>query len=526
MGAAVIGVTTLLSLVHAGMMGAMRAPITLCAVCVLSLSWSSAAGAQRVDGVRAADASLEPARSRVALPSSQSTSTTQNRAGSHSSATGARAPEDSPSSHPVPVQQPKGPSAASSGGGTPATNQRPAPGSRTDASQRSSRSSTSKAAGQRRAAGQSGARSTQGPDKPSREARILDRSKPRPTPVTAAQLEASSAEPQSREDKNSRGNRAIPLRRHGIAVHSGIVAVPHFFFSPAFASYTTAHCRGDVSRSEAADGLTRAGGCNWYVGGEYVFRRTHAFDVVTSLAYHQRKLPDGLWINRNDWRKNCTTDLGEFPCDLGMSEYAEIDMSFIQLGVDFIGRGTVVNTEKFDLQLGGGAGIYMAIFTGRGIYRTPIGRLHDTRRPGSPNDPESCKTIADLGDFARCTPRWSDDPETDQDGDGMFSDAVPDHSITRGPGLYAACAGRNCNRNDLMNFGTREKTKAPPVLPLPKIIVSVRMIFADSFALNLTGGFDLGFNFGASVQHFFDPSIVGSGSRAARRRAGGLAARR
>ena len=84
------------------------------------------------------------------------------------------------------------------------------------------------------------------------------------------------------------------------------------------------------------------------------------------------------------------------------------------------------------------------------------------------------------------------------------NDPAIDPSDTKGMGTYAQCTRDKCDEQDLAALGTRRKQgDVPPVIPVINLIATVRFIIKDSFAINLTGGFQTGFYFGGSLGYFF-----------------------
>ncbi len=284
---------------------------------------------------------------------------------------------------------------------------------------------------------------------------------------------------------------------HGIGVRMGLTVVPTWILNKFLSSHTNALCRGDSVGSFAASrGLTKQDGCNFYVGGEYVYRKSRLFDIVATAGYQRARLPDGLWLDKDEWGDSCERHDGE-ECNLAAADYTEIDMGFVFLQADFIGRVPIVRTPDIELSLGGGGGIGLGIVVGDGVHQTPLGL--------QVSEQASCQTLNDLGDFTKCTPHYYDDPDVDQDGDGnAANDGWPQDDETQGEGLFADCSVDDCSTADLEAFGSRiEQEDVPPVVPVINLLVSARAIVKDSLGIVLTGGFNTGFYFGGSVQYFF-----------------------
>ncbi len=310
--------------------------------------------------------------------------------------------------------------------------------------------------------------------------------------------------------------------QHGVGARGGLVVVPTWILSSFLASHTNSLCRGEELNQFGLDrGLSRMDGCNWYVGGEYIYRRNRNLDIVASLGWQSMKTPDGYWLDSDEWADGCTEHDPANGCNLAAADYTEVNVSFLFVEADFIGRATVAKGKDIEFQLGGGAGLGLGIILGKGVFQTPIGGAFDssdsTFKPVSPADQngtpdfESCREISDLGDFQRCTPHYFDDPDTDQNGDGMTNAAgdlidpatIPDGD-TLGPGMFAECDDQGCNPSDLDAFGSRfEQEDIPPVIPVVNLILSARLIVKDTVGINLQGGFNTGFYFGGSLQYFF-----------------------
>jgi hypothetical protein len=328
-------------------------------------------------------------------------------------------------------------------------------------------------------------------------------------PWGAGDADAAAAETNeaSAEDASESSTLApnVPSRRHGVSIFGGPMWIPRWYFSGPMAAFSTANCRQGVSTKSAELGVVRNEGCNWTIGGQYIYRRSNNLDIAGTLEYRQAKLPDAMWIKRKDWDSSCTSDDGpDSKCDLGMADYVEADFSHLLIGADFTGRATVFRNPDWWMQLGGGGGFGLVIFTGNRLYQTPLGRA-DNDRPGSP-DGDTCEKLSDLGDFSKCTPQWWDDPDTDQDGDGdLLNDERPDDQTLEDNDWFVACTDKGCSKRDLAALGSREQTFKAPVLALPKIYASARILFRETYGLNLTGGFNGGFFFSAGVQYFFGP---------------------
>lgn len=276
--------------------------------------------------------------------------------------------------------------------------------------------------------------------------------------------------------------------RHGIGIRSGITVVPTWAFRSQSQSLTNALCRGDsIPSGKLGEGLSRVGGCNFYIGAEYIYRRSQNFDIVPAVAYHRLKVPDGIWLD-SDEKTNGVPNLGA-------ADYTQINFSHVSLQVDFIGRGNLIKTADFAWQLGGGGGIGLGIITGGGFYQTPLGNP-----PGSPNG-NTCNSVADYSDFTKCTPHYQDEEanEVPDPGNGLSLGGADTN-----PGRFAKCTAGSCNEADLNALG-RQKGINLPVIPIVNLLVTTRFLIKDTFGINITGGWQTGFYFGGSLQYFFGP---------------------
>jgi hypothetical protein len=289
---------------------------------------------------------------------------------------------------------------------------------------------------------------------------------------------------------------------HGLGVRGGLTIVPTWILNSFLASHTNSLCRGQNVGNFAADrGLSKQDGCNWFVGGEYTYRKSRVFDIVAAVGYQRAKTPDGLWLDKDEWADGCTGHDPDNGCDLAAADYTEIDMGFVFVEADFIGRYPVVRTPDVEIGIGGGGGIGLGIIVGKGVFQTPLGPGTTDPAVGSP----TCNRLDDFADLTKCTPEWFDDPDLDQDGDGNAEgDPAILDSDTKGEGLKAQCSRDACDIQDLEAFGSRrEQGDVPPVIPVVNLIATIRFIIKDSFAINLTGGFQTGFYFGGSLGYFF-----------------------
>lgn len=284
------------------------------------------------------------------------------------------------------------------------------------------------------------------------------------------------------------------FNRHGFGVRGGITMIPTWAVRGYVQSLTNSLCRGDsIPKGRFGEGLTRVDGCNFYIGGEYIYRYSQHFDIVPSVGFQRIKAPDGLWLDDSEKSINPVTQ--QLEPNLGAADYTQVNFSHVSLQVDFIGRGNLIKTADFAWQLGGGGGIGIGIITGGGFYQTPLGNP-----PGSPNG-NTCNSVADYSDFTKCTPHYQDEEanEVPDPGDGLSLGGADTN-----PGRFAKCTSSSCNEADLNALG-RKKGINLPVIPIVNLLVTTRFLIKDTFGINITGGWQTGFYFGGSLQYFFGP---------------------
>lgn len=314
---------------------------------------------------------------------------------------------------------------------------------------------------------------------------------------------ARSAAKSAKDEPGSSLNAKRPQSRHGVGVQSGLMMIPKGFFKNKLAAYTLPRCRGGGPSDKAqAAGALRAEHCAWYLGLSYLYRRSENLEIRAAVEYRKLAFPDGYWLNRKDWSDNCSKDKGpDSNCDLGMADYVELDFSHLFVGGDIVGFANVLKTPKWHVQVGGGGGLGLVVFTGKLLWQTPIGR-GAKERPGSAKG-NTCRNLKDLQDFRRCQPQWWDDPDTDQDGDGKKgNDELDDKKLEDQDG-FASCTSESCLHTDLEKFGSRRQTFSIPVLALPKVYASARVLFDQHYGLQIQGGFNGGLFLGAGIQYFF-----------------------
>ena len=281
------------------------------------------------------------------------------------------------------------------------------------------------------------------------------------------------------------------FNRHGVGVRGGIVIVPTWILHRWVETQTNALCRGEKIGGFAEErGLLQTDGCNFYVGGEYTYRRSRIFDIVGAVGYQRAKLPEGYWLDKGRYRGTPETLLA--------ADYTEVDLSLLTFEADFIARAPVVSNDNVEIGIGGGAGIGLGVVFG-GVYQTGIGGSPNGYTPGQgASAGDTCQTPEDLADFNRCTPRY--DLSLDPDNQAPDPDELDDPNNQ----LFASCDEGGCSHADLERFGYRNKQgDIPPVIPVINLILSARVIIKDQIGITLNGGFNTGFYFGGSLTYFF-----------------------
>lgn len=312
-----------------------------------------------------------------------------------------------------------------------------------------------------------------------------------PEPVAEPEPEPV-AEPQPEPEPLEEAKPPEPkFNRHGFGARAGIVVVPTWLLSRWVETQTNALCRGDAVGNFARErGLLRTDGCNFYAGGEYVYRHSRVLDIVGAVGYQRARLPEGFWLDKGRYRGT--------PETLAAADYTEVDLGVLFIQADFIARAPVVKTENVELGIGGGGGIGIGVVFGD-IFQTPIGSLPDGYIPGQgPTATDTCQTPEDLADFNRCTPRY--DVSLDPDNTAPNPNDLDDPNAE----LFASCDAGGCSKADLARFGYRDvAVEVPPVIPVVNLILSARMIIKDTVGISVNGGFNTGFYFGGSLTYFF-----------------------
>jgi hypothetical protein len=359
-------------------------------------------------------------------------------------------------------------------------------------------------------------------DAPPDEAAAADEAAPMP-PDEAAEddligdpteegAEEGTQEDEELEDELSGPKKKGDFNRHAIGVNGGIHLAPSYFLSSALASYANSMCRNKVGNWGADHGLVKVDGCNFYVNGGYRFRVNRAFEIQANVGYLHIKLPDAHWLDNSEWNRDSCEVNDNSPgsaCNLGAADYTQVDLRMVTLEVNFVGRGTLYRNQDVEIQLGGGGGVGAGILVGKGIFQTPLGP-----DPGSPGDPNSCQTLADLGDFRKCTPRYYDDPDLDQDGDNNTLDIsrmdvdmggeLPTGKTTASGDSWVRCTRDQCDASDLDAIGRTSPAGQPwPAYPLINIFGSFRILIKDAFGITIDGGIKDGFFFGGGMSYHF-----------------------
>lgn len=281
--------------------------------------------------------------------------------------------------------------------------------------------------------------------------------------------------------------RSKAFNRHGVGIRGGITVVPTWILSRYLDAHANALCRGEkIGNFAEKKGLLKTQGCNFYIGGEYVYRQSRILDIVGVIGYQHMHTPDGYWLDKGQFALN----------GVGGADYTEVKMGILVLEADFIARAPIIVTDDVEFGIGGGGGLGLGIVFG-GLWQTALGDNPQGFDNGTVDD-DSCQNIRDLADFRRCTPRY--DPSEDKDMIPPDQDELSDPN----PMLFANCGRDACNINDLKRLGYRKKNDdIPPVIPIVNLVISTRVIIKDVFGITLSGGWNTGFYFGGSLNYFF-----------------------
>ncbi len=336
-------------------------------------------------------------------------------------------------------------------------------------------------------------------------------------PAAADDLTGDPTEVDGTDDEELEEELAGPTKKgdfnaHAIGVNGGIHLIPSYFLKAALASYSNSMCRNEVGNWGEQNGLNKVDGCNFYINGGYTYRVNRSFDINANVGYLHIKPPDSLWLDNDEWdRESCEVNDNSpgSACNLGAADYTQIDLRMVTIEINFVGRGTLYRNQDVEVQLGGGGGVGVGILVGEGIFQTPLGP-----NPGSATDPNSCQTLADLADFRKCTPRYYDDPDVDQDGNGNTMDisredvdmggALPTGKETSSGDTWVRCSEHQCDGSDLDAIGRTSPAGQPwPAYPVINIFGSFRIIVKDTFGITIDGGIKDGFFFGGGMQYYF-----------------------
>ena len=318
----------------------------------------------------------------------------------------------------------------------------------------------------------------------------------RRAPATAADepvaLDETAGEDTTLAEERSKA-KSTDFNRHGVGVRGGITVIPAWILSRYLDTHTNALCRGEnIGNFAERNGVLKVDGCNFYVGGEYIFRQSRILDIVASVGYQRLHTPDGYWLDKGNSNQQ--------PPNLGAADYTEVKLDMMYMEADFIARYPVIANETVEFGIGGGAGIGLGVLFG-GVYQTPLGGAPAGFTPGGGRT-DTCNTVSDLADMTRCTPRW-DASEADEAG---VLDDMPsrDALVTPNDDLFATCTTDTCSTRDLQAFGYRRKQgDIPPVIPVINLIISARLIVKDVFAVTVSGGWNTGFYFGGGLAYMF-----------------------
>jgi hypothetical protein len=326
-----------------------------------------------------------------------------------------------------------------------------------------------------------------------------------PDSAERAETTAAPSEPDPPSDtqgedttlEQERGKaKSTDFNRHGVGVRGGITVIPTWILSRYLDSHTNSLCRGEsIGNFAEQRGLLKTDGCNFYVGGEYIYRQSRILDIVASVGYHRMHTPDGYWL-----------DAGE---SISSADYTEVNLDMMFMQADFIARYPIVVNETVEFGLGGGAGIGLGVLFG-GVYQTPLGGMpaRGFTPDGGPTD--TCNQISDLADMRRCTPRW--DAGEAQDAGVLDDMPSPNDLSNPNDDLFATCTADTCSAADLATFGYRRKQgDIPPVIPIINLIISARLIVKDVFAVTVSGGWNTGFYFGGGLAYMFGKQFQKTG---------------
>jgi hypothetical protein len=277
--------------------------------------------------------------------------------------------------------------------------------------------------------------------------------------------------------------------RHGIGIRGGLTVIPTWAVRGYVQSMTNALCRGNsLPSGNFAKGLSRVDGCNFYVGGEYVYRYTENFDIDPAVAYHQIKAPDGLWLDDSEKTNGQP--------NIGAADYTQVNFSHVR----HPGRLHRPRQPDQDPRL------QMAA---RRRRRHRPRRRHPASASCRPRSAPPRAAPAAAPATRSTTTRTSPSaPRNYQDEEANGGPPPVQGSLELDDagniGRFAKCTTDRCNGNDLDALG-RKKGVNLPVIPIVNLLVSMRFLIKDTFGINIVGGWQTGFYFGGSLQYFFGP---------------------
>lgn len=350
--------------------------------------------------------------------------------------------------------------------------------------------------------------SSKAPDSASDLPPPKDDTETEPAPSGAVSLSSERSKSNLREDRRKWKGSDTAFHRHAIGARGGITIIPSWVLSRWFETHTNALCRGGSIGDFASErGIVQQDGCNFYVGGEYIYRFNRILDLATTVGYQRAAVPPGLWLQSADYDP-------ARPETLGAADYTEIELGFVFIELDAIARVPIVVNENVEFGIGGGGGLGLGILFGD-VYQTALGSA-PAGFTSAGGRTASCNTPQDFTDHTRCTPRY----DVLEDGD-----MIPPNEDTLtapNPDLFANCDKKDCNPSDLAALGYRNRQGGvPPVIPVLNLLINARVIIKDAVGIGVTGGFQTGFYFGGNIQYFFGKpkqDDFGSGPASAKRK--------
>ena len=152
---------------------------------------------------------------------------------------------------------------------------------------------------------------------------------PPPPPEEESTKDAEAATPPGEPDatlhltdERKMSPRRREFNRHGVGLRGGVVVVPTWILARWVETQTNALCRGDTVGNFARErGLLKTQGCNFYIGGEYVYRQSRILDIVGVLGYQRLHTPDSMWLDKGQAAVN----------GLGGADYTEVRMNIMMI---------------------------------------------------------------------------------------------------------------------------------------------------------------------------------------------------